>query len=307
MRKSSFFIGLLLLFFVSTSSFYGCNADLYLPTDPDVEAYYQDPMIIRVGSIKKVNSKVISNGFYLDAIHRRAQGMAISDSVLYRFYTTGMCKTFDIRDLERPAEIATFKLGSYNDSNHANSAQFYTDNEGRKLLYLSGMGGKCYVESITPTSSSLVQTITLDKINYLQNSVRVNMICGDDGYMWLFGIDNKGDMLVFARANRPDITLKEAKITQSDILDYWYRTDYKYLESISQGGKFYGGNLFFVFGSQTTDRHLDVYNVCTHEMVYSVDLNEAVTEEPEDCDILGNKIILSVDSGKGYYILEMVN
>ena len=168
------------------------------------------------------------------------------------------------------------------------------------------MGGKCYVERISNNSSELIQTITLDKISYLRNSVRVNTICGDDGYLWLFGIDTNGDMLVFARARRPFPCCQEARITNNDILDYWYKEDYKFSESLSQGGKVYNGNLFFVFGSQKTDRHIDFYNVFSHQMVYSVDLNQIISEEPEDCDVIANNLIITVDGGKGYYVLNLV-
>lgn len=284
----------------------GCSGDIILSLEKEQLFPVFDPAVITIGSIRKTGQNV-ANRLSFDGTIQRAQGMAISDSVMYRFFTTGLCQTFDITDVDNPVEIATFKLGSYGSSNHSNSAQFYVDNNGEKLLYLSGMGGKCYVERINENSSKLIQTITLEKISYLQNSVRVNTICGDDGYLWLFGIDTKGDMLVFARAKRPDPRLSEAIITKEDILDFWHKKDYKFSESLSQGGKVYGGNLFFVFGSQTTDSHLDIYNVFTHQIVYSVDLNDIISEEPEDCDIFGNCLILTVDGGKGYYVLDMID
>lgn len=263
-----------------------------------------DPPVIKVSGVRKMGSSIL-NGFMYEDSYRIAQGMAISDGVMYRFFTTGMCKTYDVSDLDNPTEIATFKLASYSESNHANSGQFYTESDGEKYVYVSGLDGKCFVEKITPTSSELIQTITLDEIEFLKWSKRVNMICGDDGYLWIFGIDKLGDSLVFARAKRPDPKNGDVAITKMDIQDFWYEEDYRYSESISQGGKIYEGNLFFLFGTQNSDRHLDVYNVFTHEKVYSYDLNDVISEEPEDCELIDGAIIVSVAGGRGFYLLDL--
>ena len=119
--------------------FIGCEKDMIFIFTPVDYGPHGDPPIIEVESIRKTGSPVI-NGFMHDGTFRRAQGMAISGNIMYRFFTTGMCKTYDITNLGKPVEIATFQLGSYGDNNHANSGQFYTDKNGETYVYISGMG-----------------------------------------------------------------------------------------------------------------------------------------------------------------------
>ncbi|MBQ8070229.1 MAG: hypothetical protein IJ202_05225 [Bacteroidales bacterium] len=303
MKKDLFFV-----FLLSLASFFaiGCEKDTIFNFEPVPYGPHSDPPIISIEGVRKTGTAVL-NGFMHEGIFRRSQGMAISDGVLYCLFTTGMCKTYDISDIDNPKPLGTFELGSYSDNNHANSAQFHIESNGEKYVYISGMGGRCFVEKITETSSTLVQTITLDEIDYLKKTKRVNMLCGDDGYMYLFGIDKHGDSLVFARVRRPDPTSGNATITKDDILDFWHNNDYYYYDSLAQGGKVYKGNLFFVFGSTTSDRHLDVYNIFTHEKVYSYNLNNAISEEPEDCDLVDGHIMVTVTGGRGYYLLKLKN
>lgn len=301
------FLSRLILSLAAFSGLVGCDEDDvfddFVPVDYGLHG---DPPVIEVKSVRKAGTSVV-NGFMYEDSYRIAQGMAVSESVMYRFFTTGMCKTYDVSNLDAPKEIATFKLASYSETNHANSGQFYTESDGERYVYISGLDGKCFVERITPSSSELVQTISLDDIDYLKKTKRVNMLCGDDGFLWIFGVDREGSSLVFARAKRPDPKTGNIALSKKDIQDFWYEEDYNYNESISQGGKVYEGNMFFLFGTQKSDSHLEVYNVFTHEKVYSYDLNEVIPEEPEDCELVDGSIIVAVAGGRGYYILELQN
>ena len=116
------------------------------------------------------------------------QGGAIRDRILYRLYDTGLCQTYDITDLARPFKIAKFELGSHMLGNHANCVQSCVDTVGNVFLYVSGLkGGRAYVEWVSPMAAMLVQTITLMPTDVFDGKVGFNIICGDDGYLWIFG------------------------------------------------------------------------------------------------------------------------
>jgi len=231
------------------------------------------------------------------------QGVAVKDKVLYRIYDSGMCQTFDISDLTAPTKIATFALGSNMNSNHANCAQSCLDENGDMLLYVSGLrGGKTYVERMTTTGSTLVQTITLPKMEVLYQSTAFNVVCGDDGYLWLFG--SGGDKLLFAKARKPLLSEGDVTLCEDDILDFWYEDGYIYNDDVWQGGKVYNGLLFMLFGITGSVGHLAVYDVLTHKQIMDIDLSDTVREEPEDCEIIPEGILIVVNGGSNYYIVR---
>lgn len=230
------------------------------------------------------------------------QGGAIQGKVLYRLYDTGLCQTYDISDLAHPRKIAYFELGSHMLGNHANCAQTCVDSLGNVFLYVAGLKGRCFVEWVTPQASLLVQTITLTPIEKLGRAVNLNIICGDDGYLWIFG--SGGSHLYFAKARKPDIKESNVLITEDDIVDCWSVGDYVYSNDVWQGGMVRGGYLYFLFGGNGTPHHLAVYNVATHERVDDIDLSRVVREEPEDCDIIPEGILIVTNNGSNYYLVR---
>lgn len=257
--------------------------------------------VFRISSIEK-KARVIDNYCIYQGQKRVGQAVAIHDKTLYRLYNTGVCQTFDIRDVSNPVLISTFVLGSYGSANHCNCAQF-VEVDGELYLYVAGLKGMCYVEKMTLDSAILIQTISLGKLSILQDSQRFNIISGDDGYLWLFGSDEKGSELLFAKAIRPSLNEKNVVISESDIIDCWIESDYVYKDSIWQGGMAYDGFLFFLFGSQSSDSHLAIYDTSTHMKVNDFGLNNNIKEEPEDCDFYEGTILLAINEGKGYYLI----
>ena len=81
------------------------------------------------------------------------QAFSIFDGVLYAGYDSGLCRTYDF---STGRLIAEFPLGCNVRTNHCGNLNF-----SGPLLYVSGdLSEKaCYVERVTPTSSSTVQTI----------------------------------------------------------------------------------------------------------------------------------------------------
>lgn len=270
----------------------------------DNQRIYVETDCIIVDSIRKTGLDV-RNYYYENGAFHSAQGMAIHNSIMYRLFDTGFCQTYSIEDIDKPLYISSFPIGSFSEVNHCNCAQFIPELDGELYLYIAGLRGKCYVERITQDSSQLIQTISLKKLKIFNNSQRLNIICGDDGFLWLFGSDDGGRNLIFAKAKRPSLNEANAVLDINDIIDYWLESDYCYEDSVWQGGMVYSGNLFFVFGTKDSNRHIAIYNTYTHEKVNDIDLNDAVLEEPEDCDFFNDRIVLSINGGKGYYILEL--
>ena len=230
------------------------------------------------------------------------QGVAIRDGIMYRLYNTGQCQTYDLTDLANPVKIASFNLGSHQSSNHSNCAQTYVE-DGDTLLYVSGLkNGKAYVERVSPTGSSLVQAISIPKLSILENTNSLNTICGDDGFLWLFG--SAGDKLVFAKARRPLLSQRDVLLSEDDILDAWTEGGYVYSEDVYQGGMVYKGLLFFLFGSTGSRAHIAVYDTHTHRRISDIKLSGIFREEPEDCELLPQGILIVTNGGSNYYIVK---
>lgn len=247
----------------------------------------------------------LSNYLTYNGNNLSCQGMAIRHNKMYRLYITGVCQIYDITDINHPVFQKRFELGSYSPTNHSNGAQFDI-NSTENILYVSGLKGKCYVEKITNDSSVLIQCITLPEFDFFNNSLSFNIVCGDDGYLWLMGSSNSIQTLFFAKVRKPEIDEGDVILTRNDIMEYWSETNYNYKESIWQGGKVYGGKLYYVFGSRSSKRHIAIYDTKTHQKIQDYDLNDFVDEEPEDCDFLDNDIILTLYGGKGYYVISPI-
>ncbi len=258
---------------------------------------------ISLVSVSKLSSG-INNSSFFDGKYHPGQGVAVHDSVLVRLFDTGLCERYDLVSLESPLFQTKFPLGSYESRNHGNCAQFYYDSKYGHLLYVSGLRGKCFVECIGEDSSELLQTITLSSLKLFNNSQNLNIVCGDDGYLWAFGDSRSNGTLYFAKLRRPSVDEGDVVLGRSDVLDYWKESGYIYKESVWQGGKVYKGLLFFVFGTKDSRSHISIYDTKSHLLASDLDLQNVVLEEPEDCDIIDNCILLTIAGGKGYYLIE---
>lgn len=260
-----------------------------------VESKKEDIKVKRVFSIGSIDNTYAGHS---------GQGVAVRDGIMYRLYNTGQCQTYDLTDLANPVKIASFNLGSHQSSNHSNCAQTYVEENGDTLLYVSGLkNGKVYVEKVYPTGSSLVQVISIPKMEVLGNTNTLNAICGDDGFLWLFG-PGGGNKLVFAKARRPLLSQRDALLSEDDILDAWTEGNYVYSEDVSQGGMVYKGMLFFLFGSTGSRAHIVVYDTHAHRRISDINLSGIFREEPEDCELLPQGILIVTNGGSNYYIVQ---
>ncbi len=254
-------------------------------------------------SVKKIGNG-IDNSCQFNNRNYSGQGFAIWENVGYRLYDTGLCQTYDMSNLDSLSRIATFELGSRMALNHSNCAQFGQDEDGTPLLYVSGLRSKCFVERITPEGSTLVQIITLLPLEVFNVSRVMNIICGDDGYLWAFGSSLSPNGLTFAKFRRPDISEGDIYLSGLDLIDSWTEEGYVYSKSVWQGGKVYDGRLYFVFGTGISNRHIVIYDTTTHEKVSDIDLNSIIPHELEDCEILPEGLFVVTNGGRYSYLIE---
>lgn len=301
-HKKAFTGFLLVLTSIGLVVISACNSlesDCVDELDNDWIMHLDGRNLIEVKHIYKIGDGIENNcqGF-------SAQGVFVKDSVMFRLYDSGLCQTFNVSDLTKPVKIGAFELGSHNYSNHANCAQGYVDENGELLMYVSGLyGGKTYVEKITATGSELIQTITLPEMNFLGRTVALNAVCSDDGELFFFGAG--GDKLLFARARRPILKESDVTLCEDEFLDFWSEDGYVYDEDVWQGGKVYNGLLFMLFGSRNSRRHLAIYDVESHVRIMNIDFSDTILEEPEDCEIIPEGILVVTNGGNSYYLIRL--
>lgn len=244
----------------------------------------------------------ISNSLTYNERHYQCQGMAINGNIMYRLFASGICQTYDISDIDRPVLLNVFRLGSNIWSNHCNAAQIIEEN-GQILIYIAGLDKKCFVESISIDNSKLIQTITLSSEAYPMD---FNIICGNDGYLWAFGGMIPTGTVNLLKLRKPNIDEGDVVLYDKDILDAkTLETEYDYY-SMWQGGKCYDGKLYFVFGSVTVGKEIGVYDTNSGRRLYRIELNDTVKDEPEDCELIANKMLLTNYGGNGFYIIDNI-
>ena len=215
------------------------------------------------------------------------QGCAINDGILYQFRHSGIVDCSRITD-KTIEYISTVVLESAGNNIHCNSVQFDSSGE---LVYVSSWSNarSCYVENLTISQSTLVQTIKVGAISDVPPNMPFNLQIGDDGFLWLVGCDK--DVLRFIKFKRPDLSLKNAELTESDIIDKWERANYSYELEVYQGMKVYGGYLYLVYGGggPLTRRGVWVYNTHSHQLVKVFDLSDVTNVEFEDIEFYNSK------------------
>ena len=186
------------------------------------------PIVI---SVKKI-AQGIDTSCQFDSRKYSAQGFAECMGIGYRLFDSGICQTYDLSDIESPRKIATFSLASRGSKNHSNCAQFDLDVNGNPILYVSGLYGKCYVERITPEESALEQVITLPALEVYNISQSMNIISGDDGFLWAFGYALSDNALTFAKLRKPDLSEGDVALNGFDVIDFWTEENYVYSQSV---------------------------------------------------------------------------
>ena len=224
-----------------------------------------------------------------------AQGAAIYDNHLYRIYDYGYCKVFRLDQIYTTYE-SEFKLKSFHKGNHANCAQI---DKATGLLYESEYYERiCNVEKVSRDGSVFIQAIRIEKTDKLGDGP-LNIVKGDDGFLWAFGCSDDYRTLSFFKFKSPSTDSPEVILSDIDIIDSW--TDYT--DFFMQGGKVRNGYLYFLSGSANSCKKIMIYDISSKQLLRSIDLNEVIIEEPEDCDIIDDKLIITVYGSNAYYVL----
>ncbi len=251
--------------------------------------------------VARFDNGVLSTMAYVDGESLTAQGCAIKDNYLYRFYDKGYCKVFRFDNDYKLSYIKEFKLGSFQNGNHANCAQFDIKTG---FLYISEFyQSKCNVEKILleEGNSELMQEIVIKRSDILNFSY-LNIVKGDDGFLWAMGGPAEGpETLFFYKFNAPDLSNKQVTLTDKDIVDCWIFENSMYI----QGGVVKDKYLFFLFGISTSQKKVLIFDTNTHALVLQLNLDEVVIEEPEDIDIIDNKVLITVFGSSVYYVIDL--
>lgn len=288
----------ILIFIWGTLLFLSCDSE------SEKQAHEYKSYVVVNGDtlhVTRYDNSVLSTVAYVDGEALSAQGCAIKDNFLYRFYDRGYCKVFQIHDDYNLSYVKEFKLGSYRGGNHCNCAQF--DRE-TGLLYASEFyQSKCNIERISLESgtSELIQEITIEKSEKL-NFRYLNIVKGDDGYLWAMGGPIEGpETLFFYKFNAPDLSKPRITLTDKDIVDSWTFEDGMY----TQGGVVNDGYIYFLFGVASVQKKILIFNTQNHNLVQLLNLDDVILEEPEDIDFVGKKLIVTVYGNSAYYVIDL--
>lgn len=264
--------------------------------------------------------------FNKGTVKNSVQGISVWQGKLFQLYHTGDCNVFDL-DSGSPDPIATFRLGSASDGNHANNCNFstvhYNGNPIPLLYVVDGNSGdvmKCSVENIVEKdgkyTSERIQTLHLDQsgfaaAGYMPYWGWPSWIVGTDGeYIWLHGARYRTNrsMDAYYDENRYIITKfrlpspdkKLVVLTVADVVEQ-FTTEYDV--NFTQGGTVYGKYLFYTFGTGKTDNPsaIRAWDLEAKKLLPPIDVSE-VTEELEDCTVIGDRLYFITQKSNLYYI-----
>ena len=251
-------------------------------------------------------------GFYQN---QPAQGMAIYGNKAYILNNTGLCRIYD---LKRKIIVDSFVLASASKTNHANCASFGVESFSGNhlpLLYVSECTKphRCFVESISNSKSTLVQTIELqtsgdnkivhdwivDKKNkslYSVGIVEINESTGNRRHrINKYNLPKLSDGKV--------ISLKDSDIIKSFDVNF---------HNILQGGIINKNKLYLPVGLHENDkksgreRAIIVVNLKKRKIQRTIDISKLSNNEPEDCDLYKNKFILYYGQSGGLIIIKKI-
>ena len=242
-----------------------------------------------------------------------AQGMAIHGTTAYLLSDKGYCRVIDLKKRELLSE---FLLASGGKNNHANSASFGIEHVGKNkqsLIYISECHApfRCFVENITTTNSTLIQTISLKREGY--DSIAYDWIV-DRKTKSLYSIasrngDSEGEGWTYVhRINRYRLPRmsegKEVVLTGKDLIESFD----VFFPNLLQGGTIKGKHLYLPTGRNQTqknmrdaERALIVVNLRTNKIVRKIILSDITDNEPEDCDFYKGRLLLYCGQLGGLY------
>ena len=245
--------------------------------------------------------------------NKPAQGMAIWEHKAYLMSHEGRCRVYNLKTQKVERE---FMLASADTTNHVNNACFgkeRVNDSDMPVIYISECHGRfrCFVENISSSKSSLVQTIELRKENGKPKGV----------LDWIVDVENENIYTIWRDASdlkekgiaRNTISkyrlpkLNEGKKVVIQIKDSLASFDVIFPNAI-QGAKIRNGVLYIVTGYQETNsarkdakRAIQVIDLNKKELIKTIDLTYITMNEPEDIDFYDNKWLLYCGQNGGIY------
>ena len=197
-----------------------------------------------------------------------AQGIAIYNNILFVLFNNGKCTTYQLDENDNVTQIGDFTLDSASQGTlHCNTASFYPTKEtgyNFPLLYIAnGEQNKCRVERVTSTSSTLVQTITLNLTVATQGN---NVFVGDDGYLYTINKGQEGDPYVYIKLRCPLLSEGDVVLSDSDIIDQ-FNGELMSSQYLGQGAICHNGYIIHSFGEANGLHKLSFYSVEEKKLV----------------------------------------
>lgn len=241
------------------------------------------------------------------------QGFDIYNDILFQWYDEGYCATYDFNT---GAQIAAFPLGSAYSTNHCGNANFGNEfpagNTQFPALYVSGdlTTKACYVESVTATSSELVQTIYFD-INPSYTGGQVIVDKERNRLLYMQREDSRirylGNRFKISEFRIPVLSEgDEVHFTNEDIIDEPYELEY--YSPLYQGATIYHGAVLQTHGlcanSFGSTVGIMYFDVLTHAFDRHVDLTGKTSHEPQSAAVYEDRLIINFVNGT-FYELEL--
>lgn len=246
---------------------------------------------------------------------KSAQGMAIWADNAYLFNDGGHCRVLNLKSgiIERE-----FDLASSGKNMHVNTACFgndIIDGNVKPVIYISEYKDKsrCFVENITDSSSTLIQTIQANER-------------GKNKFVQTWVVDNKSNCLfAIARRNPEKGTNRNInvgitkyrlpKLTEGTLVNLDEKDVLGYYEvpfhNGIQGAKIRGRYLYIVTGLQemssdkiNANRAIKVVDLRNGRIRKEIDLTYVTTNEPEDLDFYHGKALLYTGQNGGLYKIK---
>ena len=122
------------------------------------------------------------------------------------------------------------------------------------------------------------------------------------------GIPGYSDYIIhFYKLFLPESEDKAQTISIADAVDHFVDDDSANLPVTWQGGMVRNGRLYFLFGTESVNRQLRIYDTVSHKRLAIINLNKITSAEPEDIDIWqDSKIILGLNSVDYAILLQLI-
>jgi hypothetical protein len=242
-----------------------------------------------------------------------SQGMAVYENFIFLLNYGGHCRIYDLRTEKM---LADFDLGSANNKNLGNTASFGVEfpkgNGEFPAFYVSEWYGeqRCFVESITPSGSILIQTLSIDTngkegissnwvVDRKQKCLYTIAVASEE-------IDSVGTRkYLVSKLPLPALDRESVVFDQNDIIEQFVIE----FPNNPQGASIQGNRMYLPVGlyddpetakrPHLSHRDIIVVNLKTKKIETTIDIHSIVSGEPEDLDFYKENILLYCGQAEG--------